>query len=263
MGNIPGLSMLLTSYCKKLPALIIQYSNQIFLILTKLLKATRTHPFAFQILTSIIRFISIDLVLPLLPEIFNITIYELLNGNALKYKQNFALFLCNACFLLNPDNVLHSLGGDLDQIIEIWANSLSSIRYRVNYIDSVSGILTVLTESQIISNDHWKKLFIGVVTMIEMPSRDSLQEDIQLYREEELASQEFDSTFNKLIYSDLTEPIHPDLTQIDITEYLAIHLSLFSRNKPGIVLNTINNDLSEQLKSSFRRYCEKYDVEFF
>jgi len=259
MGNIPGLSMLIGSYCIKLPDIIANYSANIFEIAERLLSGSRTHIHAFNMFTSMMQYLPPEILLSLLPQMFAIAVNELLNGNANRYKPNFALFMCNACSLLEPNNVINSLGSDIDTIVSNWGIALQYIRGRIETENAVVGTLKLLSEGSNLPESSWRAMFVGLITMIDRP-KSILEDELQTIKDEEIASQEFDHVFNKLSCLDISERLHPELAGVDLIQKTYTELAEISHRNPGMIIRALDAPTTPDIRKAVERNCEKFQL---
>lgn len=264
MGNIPALAILVRSYCIRLPQLVEQYVPQIFTICQNLLQGTRSHPHAFMIFNSIIRFIqNKQFVFSIMPQIYSLIYSQLPNQNLKKYRQTYALFMCDACFFLEPDNALNFLGENAQIMVSIWAESLPLIRGRANLESAIAGCMKTLLTATILDQTMWEQLFVGTVKMMESPSSEGIKEDIDVIRIEEEDAKQFDTTFNKLLYAE--EPTinpHPELKGQDIVEYMARGLAKYSQEHKGYLPDVITRQLEPHLQTVFDSYHKRFQLDF-
>ena len=259
LGNIPGLAMLITSYCIKLPQLVAGSFEQIALICQKILPGTRSHQHALTILLSMIRFLPPELLGPLLPGIFQlVTVPDL--RQTLKYQPNFAVFVSNACFFIGPDHVVPQLP-DTNAVVEYWSEGLTSVRGRQDLECALAGSLKALCECTVFSKEQWAILFKGVVMMMEAPSRDTIRQEIEYMREEEKDAMQFDITFSKLRYSEAPDMNpHPELASVDLVKHMAVTLAQYSQAHPGVVPMVAKEVLPPHIQRALERYPTQYGV---
>lgn len=258
-GNIPAMTILLDSFCAKVPDYITTNIVQILSICESLLPGTRSHPHAFSIFVSILKYIQPEFSIQYLPTIFQMVAQQLETGNALKYKQSYALFMCNAAIYLGPENAINQLS-DL-HLVQVWADSLPLIRMRNNLEIAIFGMMKILTEGQL-PDDLWGVLFVGTVKMIESPDRNFIEQEIAAMKEQEEANKEFDTTFSKLIYGDVitNDPLECMHT-VDIVNYMAEKFAAFSQQCPG-VLEVAIQKLPSHLQNAFINYQTRFGVQF-
>jgi exportin-2 (importin alpha re-exporter) len=262
-GNIPGLAGLVRSYCIRLPELVIASFAQIADISSRLLQGTRSHTHALMMFTSMMRFINIDYLLPCLPQIFDLVSRPLFAEQPVtKYAQSFAVFMANACFVLQPDNALNQLGSNLTTVVNAWAEALPAVHGRFDLTCALVGVLQALTVASVLPDSLWNMLFKGCVSMIESPSRQAWNEELAAYREDEQAKMQFDTTFNVLRYAELPElSLHGDLKAIDLVKFMAETFATWSHSHPGRLGNAVL-ELPAQIQSCFVRYRDHYNVQF-
>lgn len=265
MGNIPALAILIRAYCFRLPVLVANNMDQILVICNNLLQGTRSHPHAFMIFVSIVRFMS-EIAESVLPQIYSLVISQLSNPELRKYRQSFAIFMSNCCFFLGPDEALSLLPGeDAENAVLCWAESLPLVRGRSELECAISGCMKTLLESSVLSQEMWEALFVGTVRMIEMPSYDAVKDDIELIKIEEQDAKQFDTTFNKLIYAELKDEInpHPELEKSDLVRFMVEKLAEYFQGHPGYLNDMCErNILDPHLKNSFLAYQKRYGITF-
>ena len=261
LGNIPGLAMLLTSYCIKLPQLVAGSFEQIAIICQKLLPGTRSHQHALTILSSMIRFLPPELLGPLLPGIFQlVTVPDL--RQTIKYQPNFAMFISNACFFIGPDHVVSQLP-DTNAVVEYWSEGLSFVYLRRELECALAGSLKALCECTVFSKEQWAVLFRGVVMMMEAPNRDRFRQDVAYMRAEEKDAMQFDIAFSKLRYSEGQEMNpHPELKDVDLIKHMAVTLAQYSHAHPGVIPTVAKEVLPPSIQQTIERYPAQYGVTF-
>jgi hypothetical protein len=173
--------------------------------------------------------------------------------------------MSSAASVISPENLFASLAGDvLTRAVFAWGRGLKYVTGRTEMENALVGGLRVLAESGIAA-DLWIHIFVGVVTMIEKGGdvyHERLELDIRAIREEEEDAKQFDSSFSKLVYGELTSPaLHPDLAGANLIEYLANGLAQISHSHPGIVPAAIAQ-LSPALQSALSRYPARFNVSF-
>ena len=262
-GNVPALALLMQAYCIKLPQLIMDNIQQLFVICQGLLKGVRTHEQAFNIFLSIFRFIPREFTFQVLPQIYNLVIEPFrINEIPKKYRTSYAMFMSDACFYLGPDNALRYLP-DLSSAVSIWAESLPSVRMRNPLERALSGCCCTLLQCTILSQEDWENLFVGTVKMLETPSPDNIQEEIEVIKIEEQEAKQFDTTFNKLLNAELPElKIHPELQGQNLVQYMATQLALYSQQHPRYLQDVIMRKLPPNLQNSFAHYEKEYNITF-
>lgn len=260
MGNIPALAILVQAYCIKLGSLVADNIGSIFEICEHLLQGTRSHPHAFMIFVSIIRFLPNDFVVSVMPKIYELVIAQLSNQELRKYRQSFAIFMSDACFFLGPDTAINLLGEDAEGIVSCWSESLPLVRGRRELESAISGCIRTLLESTVLTQSMWEQLFVGTVKTLECPSYNAIKDDIEVIKIEEQDAKEFDTTFNKLVYAEVKEiNPHPDLDKKDLVEYMARNLAEYSQQHPGYLADVIERNLEPHLKNSFLSYQTRYE----
>jgi hypothetical protein len=262
-GNIPALAILVSAYCQRLPNLIVASFDPIAEICQHILKGGRSHPHGFAILLSMIRFIPMELLGPLLPAIFDLVIAPLNQEEQVtKYTAKFAVFMSDACFTIGPDVVFDQIPPDMLQLtIDAWGHGLLYVRGRPDLEAALAGALKAVCEGSL-SGELWFQLFSYTVRMVELPPRDILDMEVQAMREEEQDAKEFDTAFSKLRYATLPgENLHPDLKDVHLPLFTAQTIAEFSHARPGVVPHAIAQ-LPQQLQSTFQRYQERDGLEF-
>ena len=258
-GNIPALAMLISNFCTRVPDLVNANEPQILEICNNLLGNSRTHPSAFQILTSLIRKGTDNL-----GPIMEMVVQHLLGQEPPpKYRYGFALFLCNAASLVPSDLLLESFGHN-DEVFQQWADSLSLIKMRTDLENVVAGTLKVLRESESISADQWGCLFCGLLNMLERPARDDVfKEDLQARKAEEAAATQFDTTFSRLICAEKVQLAHPELQGEDLIKYFAVSIAEISASRSEYLAHALEMTLlTPYTKQTFIGYQEKYEIQF-
>jgi exportin-2 (importin alpha re-exporter) len=266
-GNVPALAILITAYCMRLPALVVEAFRQIGAICEVLLRGGRSHPSAFAIFFAMIRFIPIELVMPCLGDIFALVAAQVgAEGDPVtRYDTAFSVFMSSAATVIGPGNLISSVPADvLPRAVVAWGRGLKYVGGRTEMENALVGGLRVLAESGL-SGDLWLCLFIGVVTLIEKGGdvfHERLELDIRAIREEEEDAKQFDSSFSKLVYGELANPaLHPELAGVSLIEYFANGLAQISHARPGIVSAAIAQ-LPPHLQSALSRYPARFNISF-
>lgn len=263
LGNIPGLAVLLRSYCIKCPELVMGAFDAVGSTCQKLLTGARTHLHALSILMSVLRFIPPEMSAPALPAIMQlVTAPTTAEEQILKYQTNFALFMSDACWFIGPDAVVSHLPNP-DHCINYWSEGLKYVRTRANLECACEGSMKALCTCTVLTPQQWAMLFKGIVMMLEAPSRDVLAQDIGVMRMEERDAMQFDIPFSKLVYSELEglNP-HPELREVDLVKRMAIGLAEYSQAHPGVIGPVAAEVLPPAIQKSLERYPAIYGVAF-
>lgn len=263
MGNIPALAILVQAYCIKIDEIVINNIEPLLEICEHLLQGTRSHPHAFKIFVSIIRFLPNEFTFSIMPRIYEMVIGQLNNPDLKKYRSSFAIFMCDACFFLEPDNAIKLLGENAEGAIACWSESLPLVRGRHELESTIAGCIKTLLEAKSLTQPMWEQLFVGTVKSLESPSYNSIKDDIEVIKIEEQDAKQFDTTFNKLIYAEEKEiNPHPELDGVDLVKYMATNLAKYSHSHPGYLADCIDRNLEPHLKNSFLSYQKNYEIEF-
>jgi hypothetical protein len=234
-GNIPGLAILVRAYCQRLPALVIDQFEAIRGICETILMGGRSHPHGFLVLSSILRYISVEILLPILPHIFELVLTPLFKDEEVtRYSVTFAIFMSGACEAIGTDNTVAQIPAEaLQRAIEAWANGLLSFRGDTETFKAVlAGVLHAICQGNL-SDDIWFELFQATVCMIGLPAK-AFDIVIQECKEEKKDAMQFDTVFSRLIYAERPEDaVHPELKGKSPVKIMATTLADFSHEKPG------------------------------
>jgi hypothetical protein len=263
-GNIRALSILMNSYCKRFPALVINSFNEIARICEILLNGGRSHRSGFMIFNSIIENVPPELSLSCLPQIIGIAVNRILKEGqeVTRYDSGFSVFMSNTAFILGPENTIPSIPPEMiEEVIVSCARGLKYVFNRVEMENAVRGTLKVLTQGTLELN-HWFELFRGLMLMMKRTENtycEYFKIEDEVFREEEERLKEFDSSFSQLRYAELVK--NSELDGVSLVRYIAMNLSEFSEIHPGIVRQAIEA-LSPELQTEFSSYPERFGVEF-
>ena len=258
-GNIPALAMLITHFAHRVPAVVSENEGRILEICNDLLGNSRTQMCAFQIFMALI---TKEEVIPESVGSIVQMVLDHLSENIPKYRTSFALFFCNASFILGADNFISGLP-DLE-IFKEWGDSIPSVRQRNDIENAIAGGLSVL-EATSISNEAWAYIFCGIVNLLERPSReDTINEEIMARKAEEEAATQFDTTFSRLVYAEKSKPLHEELKGEDLIKYFTVRIAEISQAKPGLIEFSLGHAelIKPLVRDSFLKYQEKYEVQF-
>jgi hypothetical protein len=263
-GNIPGLAILVRAYCQRLPALVIDQFEAIRCVCETALLGGRSHPHGFLVLSSILRYISIEILLPILPRIFDLVLAPLFKEEEItRYSATFAVFMSGACEAIGTDNTIAQIPPEaMQRAIEAWANGLLYVRGDFGALRAaLAGVLRAVCEGNL-PDDIWFELFQAAVRMIELPAKDAIDVVIQVHREEEKDAMQFDTVFSKLVYTERPEDaVHPELKGKNLAQVMATTLADFSHEKPGIIPQAVAQ-LTPALQRAFQRYEERWGLQF-
>ncbi|OHS99595.1 hypothetical protein TRFO_33923 [Tritrichomonas foetus] len=262
-GNIPALAILMRAYIIKLPQLVIVHMDQLFFICKQLLQGTRSHPHAFLIFVSLFRFMQNEFCVQILPQIYALVTEQIGNPNLKKYRQTFSIFMADACYFLGPDVALSLLPSQAE-VIGIWAESLPLVRGRVPLESTISGCMTALLGATCLTQELWETLFVGTVKMLEAPSAEIINDEIDLIKQEEQDAKQFDTIFSELKFAEIPQinNAHPELANVNLVEFMARKLAEYSAAHPNYLRDVIARRLPPYLQNSFNSYEHNYQIRF-
>jgi exportin-2 (importin alpha re-exporter) len=272
-GNVPGMSRLLADYLK-LAAHSIIAENQLIPMLgifQKLNALNATDAPAFELLTAITTYISLESMAPYFKTIFTLILTKLAGKPSNRYPilsaQYFALF-CG----------LHGGQAFLNQLNEIQpgvANGLVSGIWAVRAVGASSN--KTLAKAQIIGGTRllceapeflssadgkvaWGKLFVGIM---EVATSSTFASNQELSVTEEETSVAYDATFSQLRYAKKV-PDDPFASIQDPVAGFGSSLTTVSQIHPGVVAPLIQQALGSdpKLTAAFNNLCESHGVRF-
>ncbi|KAH0789227.1 Importin-beta N-terminal domain containing protein [Histomonas meleagridis] len=262
-GNVPALSILVRAYIIRIPELVANFSSQILFICQGLLQMPRAHKYAFEIFENIFRFMEHNGSVNLFRQIQPLIIQQIGNPDLVQFQQSFSVFMAKAAYYLGADEFLSNLN-PMPDFIEAWGKALSIMRGREYLKCILAGVLKVLLEATIIPPELWEHLFISLLMMFEAPSDDYYKEMHQSSKQATVEAMEFDTTFNKLVYSDIPQlKEFQELDGADLVKFMYVNLAGWSQSHPGVIQAIVQNKLPPKIQSTFVSYCKSYEIQFY
>ena len=117
-------------------------------------------------------------------------------------------------------------------------------------------------ESTKLNETQWSILFCSLLQMFESPCDKFFEDMSRQFRQEEKDAMEFDTTFSKLVNSELKGlDVFPDLHDVNLIEYKVQHFSEYNRMNPGVIMRA-SEHLPPPVQRSLKNYEQRYQVNF-